>query len=218
MLRKFSRGQDGVGTGAGTPSGRRSTAASPNPETRDGQNKEGNSAESNWPLSRANSPQPANAPTPATRRTINNILNPVTQIPSSNSNMNSFNAGNNNGNGNSNNDFSTMMDLNSLSSGMGLNGLASSSTLFGAQTPAFASGGGQQFSTGYGGDNSLAQEEQRAADLLSDFNLDFGFASSAEQSAPFDAYTNLLDDNTLSFWAALSNTNQATDWTSGNLY
>lgn len=57
---------------------------------------------------------------------------------------------------------------------------------------------------------NTAQEEARAADLLADFSLDFGFPPSEQNSAPLDAYSNLLDDTTLNFWAALSS-NQG-DW------
>merc|ERR1712093_839452 len=55
---------------------------------------------------------------------------------------------------------------------------------------------------------NTAQEEARAADLLADFSLDFGFPPTEQNAPPLDAYSNLLDDTTLNFWAALSN-NQA---------
>jgi len=58
---------------------------------------------------------------------------------------------------------------------------------------------------------NTAQEERTAADLLSDFTLDFGFPP--EPSGNVDSYSNLLDDTTMNFWAALS-TNGG-EWANG---
>lgn len=80
-----------------------------------------------------------------------------------------------------------------------------SSSFLGGQGPSLAAS--QLLSDSFPA--NTAQEEATAADLLSDFNLDFGFPS-GEQTAPFDAYSNLLDDTTMNFWAALSNSQG--DW------
>lgn len=61
---------------------------------------------------------------------------------------------------------------------------------------------------------STTQEEATAADLLADFNLDFGFTQ-GEPSAALDGYSNLLDDTTMSFWASMATSNGA-DWFSSN--
>lgn len=155
LLKTFSRGRDGVGTGAPTPSRR---SPSPVPQITNGEE---------WPLSRATSPQTQAAPTPNLRTQFF-----TTNTPSSNLMF-------------PNNNSTSIYD---------------NSTFLGGQGPSLAAS--QLLSDSFPA--NTAQEEATAADLLSDFNLDFGFPS-GEQTAPFDAYSNLLDDTTMNFWAALSN-------------
>jgi hypothetical protein len=158
LLKTFSRGRDGVGTAAPTPS-RPSPEPSPLPQIPNGEE---------WPLSRATSPQAQAAPTPNIRTQFF-----TTNTPSSNLTFTN------------NNPLSGLEAINSNFLGGQGPSLAASHLLSDSFPP------------------NTAQEEATAADLLSDFNLDFGFPS--EQTAPFDAYSNLLDDTTMNFWAALSN-------------
>lgn len=160
LLKTFSRGKDGVGTGAPTPMRK---SPSPVPQITNGEE---------WPLSRATSPQTQAAPTPNIRTQFF-----TTNTPSSN----------------------LMFPNNNLTS------VYDSSSFLGGQGPSLAAS--QLLSDSFPA--NTAQEEATAADLLSDFNLDFGFPS-GEQTAPFDAYSNLLDDTTMNFWAALSNSQG--DW------
>lgn len=83
---------------------------------------------------------------------------------------------------------------------------------FGSLQPPLS--GGQLLADSFIG--NTAQEERTAADLLADFDLDLDIKFPPVESAnvPLDAYNNLLDDTTLSFWAALSN-NQG-DWGANN--
>lgn len=163
LLKTFSRGRDGVGTGAPTPSRR---SPSPVPQITNGEE---------WPVSRATSPQAQAAPTPNVRTQFF-----TTNTPSSNLTFQ-----------NNTNPTSVYDNTNNF--------------LSGGQGPSLAAS--QLLSDSFPA--NTAQEEATAADLLSDFNLDFGFSSS-EQTAPFDAYSNLLDDTTMNFWAALSNSQG--DW------
>ena len=189
LLKTFSRGRDGVGTGTYTPF-KRSAVSSPAP-----------GGDDNWPVSRATSPV-ANEPKRQKQSQQSKAVRAQPEATSAKADVdNSIFLG------------AGLSGINAAQPQQASNNFNSFLNFAPVQQDQYSNATSQLASDAFTG--STAQEERTAADLLADFDFDIGLPPTEATNIPLDAYNNLLDDTTLSFWAALSN-NQG-DWSSNNI-